>query len=577
MPSIRVRPYRTCLRFRKLGPALPAKNSSMLAIGTTCRGRSGRFASWRISAFGRSVPRGMARPRKSMWTGPRNSRTRKAPTPSIPTCGQAWGRNTNCRKGSRSSGRIRSTKSFWRRPESPLYSCIVCPRIAARKLPIRSSSPIIQSFSSKPPTGCRWKKPSLLVSWRTPMKQKVKKVVLAYSGGLDTSIIIPWLKENYNCEIIAMAGNIGQDDELNGLEEKAIRTGATKCYVEDLRHEFVTDYLWPLVRSGAMYESKHLLWTSIARPLLAKRQVEVALEEGADALAHGCTGKGNDQVRFELTYKAFAPHLKIIAPWREWNIRSRHDAIAYAHERKIPITATAEKIYSRDSNIWHMSHEGGILEDPSQPPPDDLFMLTLDPRFCPEGESEITIDFEQGIPVGLNGYRISPVQLLEDLNEIAGTNGIGRADVVENRVVGMKSRGVYETPGGTLILAAHRELESMTLDRQTLYQKQMLSMTYAQLVYEGQWFTPLREALDAFFAKTQEVVTGSVTMTLYRGTMAVKSRNSPFSLYRQDIASFDTGSYNHHDAEGFINLLGLPAAVRSRLMVNQYETMARSV
>jgi len=409
------------------------------------------------------------------------------------------------------------------------------------------------------------------------MKQKVKKVVLAYSGGLDTSIIIPWLKENYNCEIIAMAGNIGQDDELNGLEEKALRTGASKCYVEDLRHEFVTDYLWPLVRSGAMYEGKYLLGTSIARPLLAKRQVEVALEEGADALAHGCTGKGNDQVRFELTYKAFAPHLKIIAPWREWNIRSRHDAIAYAHERKIPITATAEKIYSRDSNIWHMSHEGGILEDPSQPPPDDLFMLTLDPRFCPEGESEITIDFEQGIPVGLNGYRISPVQLLEDLNEIAGANGIGRADVVENRVVGMKSRGVYETPGGTLILAAHRELEAMTLDRQTLYQKQMLSMTYAQLVYEGHWFTPLREAIDAFFAKTQEVVTGSVTMTLYRGTMAVKSRKSPYSLYRQDIASFDTGGYDHHDAEGFINLLGLPAAVRSRLMANHYETLARTV
>jgi argininosuccinate synthase len=409
------------------------------------------------------------------------------------------------------------------------------------------------------------------------MKPNVKKVVLAYSGGLDTSIIIPWLKENYDCEIIAMAGNIGQEDEIHGLKEKAIRSGASKCFIEDLRHEFVTEYLWPLVKSGATYEGKYLLGTAIARPLLAKRQIEVALAEGADAVAHGCTGKGNDQVRFELAYKAFAPHLQVIAPWRDWDIRSRHDAIAYAKDRNIPVTATAEKNYSRDSNIWHMSHEGGILEDPSKAPPEDLFMLTLDPRSCPEGESEITIDFEQGVPVGLNGYRIPPVQLLEDLNEIAGTNGIGRADCVENRVVGMKSRGVYETPGGTLITAAHRELESLVLDKQTRHHKDILAITYSQIVYEGQWFTPLREALDAFFEKTQEVVTGSVTMSLYKGTMAVKSRLSPFSLYRQDLASFDTGAYNHHDAEGFINLLGLPAAVRSRLMVNQYETMARTV
>jgi argininosuccinate synthase len=409
------------------------------------------------------------------------------------------------------------------------------------------------------------------------MKQKVKKVVLAYSGGLDTSIIIPWLRENYGCEIIAMAGNVGQEDELHGLEEKALASGASKCYIEDLRHEFVSDYLWPLVKSGALYEGKYLLGTAIARPLLAKRQVEVALAEGADALAHGCTGKGNDQVRFELAYKAFAPQLRIIAPWREWDIQSRQDAIAYAKNRNVPVTATLDKIYSRDSNLWHMSHEGGILEDPAQAPPEDLFMLTLDPRSCPEGESEITIDFEQGIPVGLNGYRIPAVQLLEDLNEIAGTNGIGRADCVENRIVGMKSRGVYETPGGTLITAAHRELESLVLDRQTRYQKDMLAITYAQMVYEGQWFTPLREACDAIFDKTQEVVTGSITMVLYKGTMAVKSRVSPFSLYRQDVASFDTGAYNHRDAEGFINLLGLPAAVRSRLMVNQYETLARTV
>ena len=374
-----------------------------------------------------------------------------------------------------------------------------------------------------------------------------------------------------------MAANVGQDDELTGIEEKAIRTGASKIYVEDLRETFVTDYLWPLVKSGARYEGNYLLGTSIARPLIARRQVEIALAEGADAVAHGCTGKGNDQVRFELTYKALAPQLKIIAPWREWDIRSRYDAIAYAHERNIPITATAEKIFSRDSNLWHMSHEGGILEDPAEAPPSDLYMLTLDPRSCPDGHSEITIDFEQGVPVGLNGYSIPPVQLVEDLNEIAGTNGIGRVDLVENRVVGMKSRGVYETPGGTLITSAHRELESLCLDRQTRQQKDILSITYAQMVYEGHWHTPLREALDAFFAKTQETVTGSVTMRLYKGTMAVTSRKSPFSLYRQDIASFDTGNYNHNDAEGFINLLGLPAAVRSHLMAGNYETVARTV
>jgi argininosuccinate synthase len=303
--------------------------------------------------------------------------------------------------------------------------------------------------------------------------------------------------------------------------------------------------------------------------------VEIALDEGADALAHGCTGKGNDQVRFELTYKAFAPQLKIIAPWREWDIRSRHDAIAYATAHNVPVTATAENIFSHDSNLWHLSHEGGILEDPAQPPPRDVFGLTLDPRSCPDGDSEITIDFEQGVPVGMNGVPIPAVQLLEDLNEIAGTNGIGRIDIVENRVVGMKSRGVYETPGGTLLMAAHRELEALCLDRQTRYHKDMLSITYAQLVYDGHWYTPLREALDAFFAKTQETVTGSVTLGLYKGTMSVVSRTSPFSLYRHDIASFDTtSSYNHHDAEGFINLLGLPAAVRAQLMrTTTFETI----
>jgi argininosuccinate synthase len=405
------------------------------------------------------------------------------------------------------------------------------------------------------------------------MKQQVKKVVLAYSGGLDASIIIPWLKENYKCEVVAMVGNIGQDDELEGVQEKALKIGASKVRVEDLRSEFVTEYLWPLVKSGAKYEGKYLLGTSIASPLLAKRQVEIALEEGADGLAHGCTGKGNDQVRFELTYRAFAPDLKVIAPWREWNIRSRTDAIAYAKEHNVPMTEPTGKIFSHDSNIWHMSHEGGNLEDPAEAPPHDMFELTHDPRLCPDGESEITIDFEQGIPIGLNGKKFKPVQILEDLNEIGGTNGIGRVDLVENRVVGMKSRGVYETPGGTLITAAHRELESLCLDRQTRYHKDLLSVTYAQLVYEGHWFTPLREALDAFVAKTQEVVTGSVTLALYKGNLTVTSRTSPYSLYRADIATFDTGV----DAEGFINILGLPAAVRSKLNREKNETLARTV
>jgi argininosuccinate synthase len=409
------------------------------------------------------------------------------------------------------------------------------------------------------------------------MKQQVKKVVLAYSGGLYTSIIIPWLKENYGCEVVAMVGYVGQEDQLEGIEAKALRTGASKVFVEDLRHEFITEYLWPLVRSGSRYEGAYLLGTAIAQPLLAKRAVDIALEEGADAVAHGCTGKSNDQVRFDLTFKTFAPQLKIIAPWREWDIHTRAEAISYARARNVPVTVTPEKIYSHDSNVWHVSHEGGVLENPALPPPEDVYELTLDPRSCPDGDSEITIDFEQGIPVGLNGMRIRPLQLLEDLNEIGGTNGIGRVDVVENRVVGMKSRGVYETPGGTLILAALRELESLCLDRQTRYQKDILGMTYAQLVYDGHWFTPLREALDAFFTKSQEFVTGSVTLALYKGNLTVKSRTSPHSLYQADIASFDTGNYNHHDAEGFISLLGLPAAVRSKLYREKHETLARTV
>jgi argininosuccinate synthase len=374
-----------------------------------------------------------------------------------------------------------------------------------------------------------------------------------------------------------MVGYVGQEDELEGIEEKALAAGASKVFVEDLRQEFITEYLWPLVKSGAKYEGSYLLGTAIAQPLLAKRLVDTAHEEGADALAHGCTGKSNDQARFELTFKTFAPGFRIIAPWREWNIHTRAEAIAYAKARNIPVTATPEKIYSHDSNVWHVSHEGGVLEDTAAAAPEDVFELILDPRSCPDGDSEITIDFEQGIPVGLNGQRIPPLQLLEDLNEIGGTNGIGRVDIVENRVVGMKSRGVYETPGGTLVMAAHRELESLCLDRQTRYHKDILSITYAQLVYDGHWFTPLREALDSFFMKTQEFVTGSVTLALYKGNITVKSRTSPHSLYQADIASFDTGNYNHHDAEGFINLLGLPASVRSKLYREKYETLARPV
>jgi len=377
-----------------------------------------------------------------------------------------------------------------------------------------------------------------------------------------------------------MVGNVGQEEGLHGIEAKALEAGASKVYVEDLRHSFVTEYLWPLVKAGATYEGKYLLGTSIARPLLAKRQVEIALREGADALAHGCTGKGNDQVRFELTYKAFAPQLKIIAPWRELDLASRNGGMAFENDRKIPASGANKKIYARDSNLWHISHEGGNIEDPAQAPPKDLFMYSVDPRACPDGDSEITIDFECGVPVGLNGMSIRPVQLLEDLNEIAGTNGIGRVDLVENRVVGLKSRGVYETPGGTLIYAAHRELESLCLDRQTRYQKDLLSITYAQLVYEGHWFTPLREALDAFVDKTQETVTGSVTLNLYKGNLSVASRKSPYSLYRRDLGSFESGEYNHHDAEGFINIIGLPAAVRAQLkreFESKNETVARTI
>jgi argininosuccinate synthase len=397
---------------------------------------------------------------------------------------------------------------------------------------------------------------------------KPKKVALAYSGGLDTSIIIPWLKDNYGCEVVAVCGDIGQGgEELTGLEQKALATGASECHIADMREEFVTGYLWPMVRSGAVYEHKYLLGTSIARPLLAKKQVEVALATGCDALAHGCTGKGNDQVRFELTYKALSPHLQVIAPWREWDIISREDAIEYAKKHKVPIAQSTTKIYSRDRNIWHISHEGGELEDPVNAAPDEIWMLTKSPKDAPDKPAEVTIGFERGVPVSVNGqHQRSAVGLLERLNEIGGEHGIGRIDLVENRFVGMKSRGCYETPGGALIMAAHRELEALVLDRSTMHYKQKLSIDYAELVYNGFWFTPLREALDAFFLKVNEPATGEVTLRLYKGNIEPVSRKSANSLYSLNIASFTMGAeYDQKDALGFINCIGLPIKVRASL------------
>lgn len=399
-------------------------------------------------------------------------------------------------------------------------------------------------------------------------KIEAKKVALAYSGGLDTSIIIPWLKEHYGCQVVAVCGDIGQGgEELDGLKEKALKTGAAEVHVEDMREEFVSDYLWKLVRSGAVYEHKYLLGTSIARPLLAKRQAEVALQTGCDALAHGCTGKGNDQVRFELTYKAIAPQLPVIAPWREWDIVSREDAIEYAREHNVPIAQSTTKIYSRDRNIWHISHEGGELEDPANAAPEQIWMLTKSPADAPAKPAEVTIGFERGIPVSLDGqHHLSAVALLEELNKLGGEHGIGRIDLVENRFVGMKSRGCYETPGGTILMAAVREIEALTLDRPTLHYKQKVALDYAEMVYNGLWFTPLREALDEFFSKVAEPVSGEVTMRLYKGTLEPVSRKSLNSLYNLDIASFTMGaSYDQKDALGFINLVGLPIKVRASL------------
>ena len=398
-------------------------------------------------------------------------------------------------------------------------------------------------------------------------KKKVNKVVLAYSGGLDTSVIIPWLKENYaGCEVIAYAANIGQREDLSGLEEKALASGASKCIIKDLREEFVTDYIWPVLRSGAIYERKYLLGTSMARPLIGKYMVSVAEDEGADAVSHGATGKGNDQVRFELTVKALNPALTIIAPWREWHIRSREDAIDYAAAHNVPVEATKEKIYSRDENLWHLSHEGGELEDPWNEPNEQMYQLTVSPEKAPDKPTYLELEFDKGTPVGLDGERPGPVELVERLNEIGGANGIGRVDLVENRLVGMKSRGVYETPGGTILLAALRELESITLDRETLRMKDQVAAQYAYLVYNGQWFTQIREHLDAYVEAAVGFVSGTVRLKLYKGNVIVAGRKSPNSLYSEAYATFgEEDVYDQHDAEGFINIFGLPLTVEAVL------------
>ena len=392
----------------------------------------------------------------------------------------------------------------------------------------------------------------------------MRTIVLAYSGGLDTSIIVPWLKEHYDARVICVAADIGQGEELEGVRAKALASGADECYVEDLRQEFVEDFLWPMLRAGATYGRKYLLGTSIARPLIARRQCEVARMIGADALAHGCTGKGNDQVRFELTYATFAPELPVIAPWREWDIRSREDALAYAAKRNIPVAATAQKIYSRDRNLWHISHEGGMLEDPSAIPPDDLFMLTTSPVEAPDEHEDVTIEFETGTPVAVNGTRLDAVTLVSTLNAIGGRHGIGRIDLVEDRLVGMKSRGIYETPGGTLLYAAHSELEQLVLDRRTLAAKDLIAPRYADLVYEGRWWTTEREAYDAFVSVTQGRVTGTVTLRLYKGNVIVAGRASEHALYDERFVTFgEDDVYEQADAAGFIRLFALPARVRA--------------
>jgi argininosuccinate synthase len=400
-------------------------------------------------------------------------------------------------------------------------------------------------------------------------KKEVKKVVLAYSGGLDTSVIVHWLQQNYQCEIICFTADLGQEEELTGLEEKALKSGASKLYIRDLREEFLNDFVYPTLKAGAVYEREYLLGTSFARPLIAKHLVEIAELEGADAIAHGCTGKGNDQVRFEVTVMALNPKLKVIAPWREWNIRSREDALDYAEEFGIPVTSTLKSIYSRDRNLFHLSHEGGPLENPWNEPEEDMFQLSVSPEDAPNEAEYVEIDFEQGVPVALDGEKLPSVDLFIRLNKLAAKHGIGRIDLVENRLVGMKSHGVYETPGGTVIHRAHQALESICLDKHTMHYKDILAVKYAELVYNGLWYTRLHEALDAFVAVTQENVTGTVRLKLYKGNIIIAGRKSSFSLYREDYASFgEEDVYDQKDAEGFIQLFGLPVKVEALLTID---------
>ena len=400
--------------------------------------------------------------------------------------------------------------------------------------------------------------------------KKYNKVVLAYSGGLDTSVIIPWLKENYGCEVIAVSGNVGQKSELEGLEERALKTGASKLYIEDLTKEFVDDYIIPTIKANAIYEGKYLLGTSFARPVIAKRIVEIAKAEGADAICHGCTGKGNDQVRFELAIKAFDPEMEIIAPWRIWDIKSRDEEIKYALDKKVPIKITYETSYSKDMNLWHLSHEGLDLEDPANEPKyDEILELSKTLEAAPDKATYITLSFEKGIPVALNGKKMDSVALIEELNKIGGENAIGTIDMVENRLVGMKSRGVYETPGGTILFRAHKDLEEICLDKETAHYKEMIALKFADIVYNGLWYTPLREALSAFVDETQKTVTGEVKLKLYKGNIVNAGMTSPYSLYNEDYATFgEDAVYDQKDAAGFINLFGLPLVVQSKMKAN---------
>ena len=397
------------------------------------------------------------------------------------------------------------------------------------------------------------------------MEQKIKKAVLAYSGGLDTSVIIPWLKENYGCEVIAVAADVGQGKELDGLEEKAIKTGASKCYIVDLQKEFIEEYIYPTLKAGAVYEGSYLLGTSFARPVIAKKLVEIAIAEGADAIAHGCTGKGNDQVRFELAIKSFAPDMQIIAPWRTWELKGREDEIAYAEKHNIPLSITKETNYSKDMNIWHLSHEGLDLEDPSNEPDyEKILELGVAPEKSPDKATYVTIGFEQGVPVSLNGKKTGAIEMVTELNKIGGANGIGIIDIVENRLVGMKCRGVYETPGGTILYFAHKTLENLCLDKDTMHYKELISAKFAELVYNGKWYTPLRSALSSFVDNTQQTVTGEVKVKLYKGNIINAGATSDYSLYSEEICTFGQDSnYDQMDSKGFINLYGLQCKVRA--------------